>query len=545
MGGQYGRVTAVAVTAVLALAACNHDSSAVADGGKAATAQSIVRNNAAEPESLDPHKITGIPEIHILRDLLEGLVQTDAQGRVMPAVAQRWESADNTVWIFHLRDNARWSNGDPVTAADFVYSWRRLADPHTASPYASYLQSARVANIDAILAGKQAADTLGITALDAHTLQITLSQPVPYFPSMLFHAATKPVHRATVAQYGEQWTRPEHYVGNGAFSLKEWQVNDHITLARNPQYWDNAHNQLDEVVYVPIASETANVARFEAGELAISDSALPPEQFAALQQKYGSQLKVSPYLCTYYLELNNQQAPFNDARVRRALSLVLDRSLIAEKVVGRGETVQYNFTRIGTNGFVPYQAEWHRWPQQQRVAEAKKLLAEAGYSAQKPLRFTYLYNTAESHKKIALAAASLWQETLGAVEVTLENQEWKSYLEARRNGHYQLARASWCGDYNEPSTFLNTLRSDNSSNRARYRSPEYDAILQRSLAAGVDDAERSRIYQQAEAQIDADTPIIPLYGFVNSRLVKPWVAGYSTEDAMNELYSKNLSVLPH
>ncbi|MFS6938080.1 ABC transporter substrate-binding protein [Neisseria animaloris] len=534
------RISALAFAAVL-LAACNQQESTQRISAAKSAGNTVTRNNVTEPQSLDPHQITGVPEINVVRDLFEGLVETDEKGAIVPAAAESWESADNRTWTFKLRSDANWSNGEPVTAEDFVYSWRRLVDPKTASQYASYLQAAQIANIDDILKGSKAPDTLGVKALDAHTLQITLTAAVPYFPQMLYHASTKPVHRATVEKYGVKWTQPENFVGNGAYVMKKWVVNERIELAKNPQYRDADNVKIDKVVFLPIGSQTDDVARYEAGEVDISD-ALPPEMYGKLKEKYLNELKLSPYLCTYYFEINNQKVPFTDERVRKALSLALDRDTIAAKVLGRGEEAAYNLTRVGTAGFTPYTPEWTKLNYAARVEEAKKLLAEAGYSESKPLKFTFLYNTSEQHKKIAVAAASMWQQSLGFVKVNLENQEWKTYLDNRRSGNYQLARASWCGDYNEPSTFLNTLQSANSSNRAFYKNSRYDAILAKTLQAGVSDEERSKLYRQAEEQIDKDTAIIPVYGYVNSRLVKPRIGGYSTEDVLNELPSKRLFI---
>ncbi len=539
------KLSAAALAAMLLLNACGgSDKAASTQQGKsaaAAEANVVTRNNVTEPQSLDPHQITGVPEINIVRDLLEGLVETDAKGDIIPAVAESWSSDDNKVWTFKLDTDAKWSNGEPVVAEDFVYSWRRLVDPKTASQYASYLQAAKIENIDEILAGKQAPETLGVTAVDPQTLQVTLTAPVPYFPKMLYHAATKPVHRATVEQFGVKWTQPENFVGNGAYKINKWVVNERIELVKNPEYRDADSVKIERVVFLPIGAQTDDVARYQAGEVDITD-ALPPEMFAKLKAEYPQELMFSPYLCTYYLEINNQKAPFDDARVRKALSLTLDRDTIAAKVLGRGEEPAYNLTRVGTADFVPYVPAWTKMDYSARINEAKKLLAEAGYSNAKPLTFSFLYNTSEQHKKIAVAAASMWKQALGFVNVKLENQEWKTYLDNRRSGNYQLARASWCGDYNEPSTFLNTLRSSNSSNRAFYKNPEYDAILDRTLSPDAGVAARSELYRQAEAKIDEAAAVIPVYGYVNARLVKSRIGGYSTEDVLNELPSKRLFV---
>ena len=492
-----------------------------------ATEQSITINNGTEVASLDPHKTEGVPESDVITNLLEGLVSTDNQGHLVPGVAQQWQQQGN-VWTFTLRPDARWSNGDPVTAADFVYSWQRLVDPKTASPYASYLQYGHVLNIDEILAGKKPPSALGVKALDDHRLQVTLSQPVPYFIAMTENTALKPVHRQTVEQWGDKWTRPEHYVGNGAFTLNNWVVNEKITLKRNPQYWNNAHTVIETATFLPISSETSDVNRYRSGGIDITNGAIPPELFPMLKKELGAQVHVTPYLCTFYYELNNQRPPFNDARVRTAVKLTLDRQIIAEKIMGQGQIPAFGFTPPYINGGKFSAPAWFNQTQAERNAAAKQLLAEAGYSAQKPLAFTLLYNTSDQNKKQAIAAASMWKKNLGA-NVTLQNQEWKTMLNTRHEGNYDVARATWCSDYNEPSTFLTMLLSNSSTNTGFYRSPTFDALMAKSLTA-TDDAQRAALYQQAEAQLDKDSALVPVYYRVSVRLVKPWVGGYTGKD---------------
>lgn len=492
-----------------------------------ATEQSITINNGTEVASLDPHKTEGVPESDVITNLLEGLVSTDNQGHLVPGVAQQWQQQGN-VWTFTLRPDARWSNGDPVTAADFVYSWQRLVDPKTASPYASYLQYGHVLNIDEILAGKKPPSALGVKALDDHRLQVTLSQPVPYFIAMTENTALKPVHRQTVEQWGDKWTRPEHYVGNGAFTLNNWVVNEKITLKRNPQYWNNAHTVIETATFLPISSETSDVNRYRSGGIDITNGAIPPELFPMLKKELGAQVHVTPYLCTFYYELNNQRPPFNDARVRAAVKLTLDRQIIAEKIMGQGQIPAFGFTPPYINGGKFSAPTWFNQTQAERNAAAKQLLAEAGYSAQKPLSFTLLYNTSDQNKKQAIAAASMWKKNLGA-NVTLQNQEWKTMLNTRHEGNYDVARATWCSDYNEPSTFLTMLLSNSSTNTGFYRSPTFDALMAKSLTA-TDDAQRAALYQQAEAQLDKDSALVPVYYRVSVRLVKPWVGGYTGKD---------------
>lgn len=508
-----------------------------------ADAQRIVINNGSEVSSLDPQKTEGVPESNVIRNLLEGLVETDNNGKTVPGVAESWHNEQGRIWTFTLRDNARWSNGEPVTAQDFVYSWQRLADPQTASPYASYLQAAHFSHIDAILAGKAAPAELGVKALDDRHLQVTLSEPVPYFVDMLAHASMKPVYRPAVEKWGEQWTQPQHYVGNGAFTLAEWVVNEHIIVKRNPQYWDNAHTVLDQATFLALSSENSDINRYRSGGTDMTNSVVPPDMFHKLQQALGEEVKVSPLLCTFYYEINNKKAPFDDARVRTALKLTLDRDIIAQKIMGQGQIPAYGLTPPFTQGITLGEPDWAKQTQAERNAAAKQLLEQAGFDAQHPLRFTLLYNTSEQNKRQAIAAASMWQKNLGA-QVTLQNQEWKTLLETRRQAQYDVVRATWCADYNEPSTFLNMLISGSSINTAFYHSTAFDALMAKSLSTS-DAAQRATLYQQAEGQLDRDSAIVPVYYRVSVRLVKPWVGGFTGKDPQDMLALKYYYIKKH
>lgn len=509
-----------------------------------ADTQEIVINNAAEPESLDPHKVSGVPESNIGRQMFEGLTNTDADGKTIPGMATSWESPDNKVWTFKLRD-AKWSNGDPVTAEDFVYSMRRVVDPNTASPYSSYLVDAKIMGAEQIVEGKAGIDTLGVKALDDKTLQVILTEPVPYFPDMMIHNSVKPVHQKTVEQFGDKWTDPANIVVNGAYKVSKWQVNDQIVLTRNPAYYDDANTKIDTVTMLAIPSSTTDVARYQAGEIDMTYNEIPTEQFASLKEQLGDELTVSPYLCTYYYEFNTVKPPFDDVKVRRALALALDRDTVVDKVIGQGQTAAYQLTPTATNGGVKNTPEWSTWDQEKRLAEAKKLLNEAGYSENNPLKFELLYNTNDLHKKTALAVASLWKQSLGFVDVSLINKEWKTYLDTRRNGTYQIARAGWCGDYNEASTFLNISKTGNSNNHGKYSNANFDSLMAQTLKPGVTPEQRVDLYNKAEAQLDQDMPLLNVYHYVSPRLIKPYVIGFSIKDALDNWQAKDLSIAKH
>lgn len=512
-------------------------------GTTLAAQQNIVINNGTEVSSLDPQKTEGVPESNVIHNLLEGLVTTDNLGHIVPGIASAWQQQSGRVWIFTLRDKAKWSDGQPVTADDFVYSWRRLVDPKTASPYASYAQYAHIANVDEIISGKKSPDTLGVKALDAHHLQLTLSEPVPYLLPMLAHTSLRPVNARAVEKWGEKWTQPEHFVGNGAFTLSEWVVNEKIVLKRNSLYWNNAHTVIEQGTFLPISSENSDINRYRADGLDMTNSAVPPDLFNKLKKDLGDQLHVSPYLCTFYYEINNQRAPFNDVRVRSAIKLTLDREIIAQKIMGQGQIPAYSLTPPFTDGATLTPPEWFTWTQQQRNDEAKRLLAAAGFNASHPLAFTLLYNTSDQNKKQAIAAASMWQKNLGA-KVTLQNQEWKTLLAARHEGQFDVVRATWCSDYNEPSTFLNMLLSNSSTNTAFYRSAAFDALMVKSLTVADSNA-RAAVYQQAEVQLDNDSAIVPVYYRVSVRLVKPWVGGFTGKDPEDNVDLKYYFIKNH
>lgn len=512
-------------------------------GVQLAEKQTLVRNNGAEVQSLDPHKIEGVPESNVNRDLFEGLLVTDVDGHPAPGVAEKWENKDFKVWTFRLRKDAKWSDGTPVTAEDFVYSWQRLANPNTASPYASYLQYGHIANIDDIIAGKKPVTDLGVKAIDANTFEVTLSEPVPYFYKLLVHPSVSPVPKSAVEKFGEKWTQPANIVTNGAYKLKDWVVNERMVLERNPQYWDNAKTVINQVTYLPISSEVTDVNRYRSGEIDMTYNNMPIELFQKLKKEIPKEVHVDPYLCTYYYEINNQKAPFTDVRVRTALKLALDRDIIVNKVKNQGDLPAYSYTPPYTDGMKLVEPEWFKWSQEKRNEEAKKLLAEAGYTADKPLTFNLLYNTSDLHKKLAIAVASIWKKNLG-VNVKLENQEWKTFLDTRHQGTFDVARAGWCADYNEPTSFLNTMLSDSSNNTAHYKSPAFDKIIADTLKVS-DDAQRAELYAKSEEQLDKDSAIVPVYYYVNARLVKPWVGGYTGKDPLDNISVKNLYIIKH
>ncbi|MDY0899473.1 peptide ABC transporter substrate-binding protein [Pantoea agglomerans] len=511
-------------------------------GAQLAEQQQIVRHIKDEPASLDPLKAVGLPEIQVIRDLFEGLTNQDAQGKIVPGVAQSWSSSDNKTWVFTLRNNARWSNGDPVTAQDFVYSWQRLVDPKNSSAFAWFAGLSGIQNAAAITKGEMTPDKLGVVAQSKNQLKVTLDRPVPWFPALVANVALFPVPQKIIAQQGDSWTSPGKLVGNGAYQLSERVVNEKILLTRNPHYWDDAHSVLTKVTFVPINEESSATKRYRSNDIDITES-FPKNMYALLKKTLPGEVYTPDQLGTYYYAFNTQKGPTADVRVRKALSWSIDRKVIAEKVLGTGEKPAWHFTPDVTAGFKPLPTFMQQHDQNSLNAQAKSLLAAAGYGPGKPLKLKLLYNTSESHQKIAIAVASMWKKNLG-VDVTLENQEWKTYIDSRNSGNFDVIRASWVGDYNEPSTFLNLLTSGNSSNIARFNNADYDAVIAKA-SRETSDQVRNSDYNRAEQILAEQAPIAPIYQYTNGRLIKPWVKGYPITNPEDVAYSRELWIEKH
>ena len=538
---KYNHITRVLVAVGLFSMVIPALAAQVPPGTALAEKQELVRNNGSEPSSLDPHKVESDVENNIISDLFEGLVSVSPTGEIEPRLADKWENKDNTVWTFHLRPGVTWSDGTAITAQDIVWSWQRLVSPLTASPYASYPGNMHIVNGAEIAQWKKAPETLGVKAVDDATLEVTLTQPNAAFLAMLAHPSLVPLDKVLISRYGDKWTKPEHIVTSGPYKLSQWVVNERIVAERNPRYWDNAHTVINKVTYLPISSETADVNRYKAGEIDIVYT-VPINQFAQLKKTMGDQLDVSPQLATYYYEFNTTRPPFNDPRVRRALNMALDKDIIAEKVLGQGQRPAWLISQPDIGGVNLHNPEYASWPREKRIAEAKKLLSEAGYNETHPLVFNLLYNTSESHQRIAIAASSMWKKNLG-VEAKLQNQEWKTMLDAMHTHNFDAVRYAWIADYDDAATFLNNFRTGDSENTSQYSNPAYDEAL-RNAAKASDTTARGKFYQQAEDLLGQDVPAIPVYHYVRTHLVKPWVGGF-TPDKLGYYYTKDMYIKKH
>ena len=380
-------------------------------GMELAEEQALHRGNGTEPQTLDPHRAEGVPSSNILRDLFEGLVAEAPDGELIPGAAESWAiSEDGLTYTFTMRPDGRWSNGDPVSARDFEYGLRRSVDPETLSRYSSVL--APIRNARAVIAGDLPPEALGVEAVGDRTLVIQLDAPTPYFLGLLTHSTCYAVHRGTVQEHGSLWSRVETHVGNGAYGLKDWVVQSHIHLERNPHYWDDANTTINEVVYYAIENQDAELKRYRADELDIT-STIPQKQLKWIRKYLADEFRVTPYLGTYYFGFNVTQPPFaGKPGLRRALSLAIDRDIITRVVSGAGEPVAYSWVPP-VRGYSQQVPEEAAWTQEQREAEARRLYAEAGYSPENPLTVEVLYNTSDNHKRIAIAMAFMWKQVLG------------------------------------------------------------------------------------------------------------------------------------
>ena len=521
----------------LLLASCSR---APEGQGQAAREAILVRGGGPEPDSLDPQKARGFEAQSILRDLCEGLTTLDKKAAVAPGVARSWSaSLDGLTYTFNLRREARWSNGDPVVAADFVAGLRRLADPATGSAYAQYIDV--IANASDVVAGRQSVDTLGVAAPDDQTVIIKLATAAPYLPTLLSHPSTCPVHRPTLQQHPEAIARPGVMVGNGAFVLSEWVPGGYILAMRNAHYWNDTATRLAGVKYLLISDENAELARYRGGELQVT-FVVPRGQFDWIRANLADQLHISPQLSTYYYGFNLRRAPFKDQpKLRRALSLVIDREKLTRLVLRVGELPAYGWVPPGMDDYTSQSFDYAALPMATRLAEAQRLYRECGYSPEKPLTFELRYNAGEVHTKLAVAIASMWKEAFG-VEARLTQVEFKSLLQDIDRGDVEMFRSSWVGDYNDAYTFAQVLKSDFGVNLTHYASPRYDALL-RGAALQQDPLLRGALLEEAERVMLADHPLVPLYFYVNKHLVKPEVIGWY-DNVMNVVYSRDLALAP-
>jgi oligopeptide transport system substrate-binding protein len=487
--------------------------------------QILHMGNGTEPQGLDPHIVTGVTEHNIIMSLLEGLVGIHpATLAPEPAVAESWEiNEDGTRYIFHLRKNAKWSNGDLLTAHDFVYSWNRALTPALGNQYAYMLYP--VINAEEYNTGEISDfNQVGIKALDDNTLEVVLKSSTPYFLGLLDHDSTFPIHQATIEKHGDidtrdsKWTRAGNFVGNGPFILKHWEQNRIIIVEKNPHYWDASIVKLNEIHFYPTDQTATEERMFRTGKLHITNS-VPIEKIGPYKKENPNLIKIYPYLGTYYYDINSTIPPLDNVNIRRALAMSIDRRSIVENITKGGQQPAYSLTPPDTLGYTAHAAIPYD------LVKAKQLLAEAGFPNGEGFpKLQLLYNTLESHQQIAVAIQQMWKQALN-IDITLTNQEWKVYLDTRSAMDFQIARASWIGDYVDPNTFLDMFVTSGGNNHTGWSNDEYDQLIAQAAITADQDI-RYKLFQRAEKILVDEVPIIPIYTYARIFLQSPEVKGW-------------------
>jgi oligopeptide transport system substrate-binding protein len=523
MAGRLKSLLVLLFTTICSLHGCGAGNDGVPENGTGSGAVIIHRGNGGDAQTLDPARAQDEHTFNVLADLYEGLLAIDASGNIVDAAASFWEvSDDGLVYTFRLAADARWSTGAPVTAEHFVAGMRRALAPETGSAYNFLLHPIR--NAQAIASGRMPITSLGVTAVDNSTLTIELHSPAAYFPSVLTMPIAFP-YFGDVDILHERYSDPDAFVGNGPFLLDEWHPGSHIRLRKNPLFREAELVAVDGVQYFAITEPVTELTMFLAGELDIT-STVPGSHVKSLKETHAAELQIAPSLALYYLAFDLSEAPFDNAALRKALSMAIDRHALVE-VIGRGEQPAFGLVPGGVNNYEPARFDWAALPAEERQAQARRYYVEAGYSVEQSLRLTLLYDAGDIHETIVLAVAAMWRGVLG-VEVELDKREWKYFLATRENrDDWQVMRFAWSGDYDHPGTFADILRSASPQNLPGYKSDRYDRLLSTAEAAK-DPQEQMRLYALAEAELLADNPIVPLYFFVSKHLVAPGVSGFES-----------------
>lgn len=478
--------------------------------------------NGVEPISLDPHKVQGTGEHRLLLDNMIGLTQDDADGKPIPGMAERWEtSADGLTWTFYLRE-ASWSDGVPVTAEDFVFSFRRILLPATASEYASLLYL--IKNAQPVNEGKAPPESLGVRAVSPRVLEIRLEHPAPYLPELAKHQTMFPVPKHRVEKLGNAWARPENYVSNGPYRIVAWRLGDYVKAVKNERFWDADEVCVDEVYYYPTVDAVSAERRVLRGELDMSAD-IQSNRIAFLRQRHPEYVQTHTYLGVAYLAFNADVPALRDRRVRKALMMSVDREFIAEKLLRGGQTPAYTFVPPGVANYSGARPpEWASWPFERRQAEARRLLAEAGYGPKRPLKVEIKHRNSADPMLVMPAIQADWQQI--GVQAALAQNEVQIAYASYRARDFQVADAAWVADYNDAMSFLYLMQSaTGAQNYGDYRNPAYDALLLKADNEP-DAARRASYLAEAERIILEDAAVVPTYFYINKNLVSPRIRGW-------------------
>lgn len=478
--------------------------------------------NVGEPASLDPHYVSGTWENRIVGDLFLGLTTEAGDGTIIPGAAESWTiSEDGTIYTFTLRDHS-WSDGVKVKASDFEFAMKRILKPETASSYASLLYT--IKNGAEVNSGKLPADELAIKALDDKTLQIELVGPAPYFIAQLSHYTAYPLPEHKLKELGKEWAKDSRLVGNGAYTLKEWTPNAQIEIVKNPRFYDAENVSIDNVFFYPQEDRAAVLKRVRAGEIDVATD-FASSDLKWLKKNMPEYIRIAPYLGVYYYPLNMSHEALKDIRVRQALAMTVDRETLTNKVLRTGEIPAYSMVPPGTGTYgEPSYVDWKDLPQAEKNKKAQELMTAAGYGKDNPLTVELSYNTSENHKKVAIAVSAMWKKNLG-VKTTLSNSEVKVHYKNLDTKQFEIGRAGWIADYNDPQNFLYLLEDYNVKNYAGYDNDQYDALMKQASLEG-DMEKRDALMHQAEALAMAEVPNIPIYYYVSKQLVNPRVKGW-------------------
>jgi oligopeptide transport system substrate-binding protein len=497
------------------------------------------RGNQNEPQYLDPNKATGSWEMNIIGDLFLGLTTEDAEARPIPGAAESWTtSPDGLVWTFRLRGDGVWSDGTPVTAEDFVFSMRRVLDPATAAEYASILYVLK--NAEAVNTGKLPVDQIGVRAIDALTLELTLANPAAYLLELMMHTTALPVPKHVVVAAGTLWTQPGSIVSNGPYMLTEWSPNTVIRAAKNPLFFDAGNVALDEIQYFPTDDAAGAVKRFRSGELDVNVG-FPAQQIDWLRENMPDALRIATVMNVRYICFQTAKKPFSDVKVRKALSMAIDRETIARNILQSGETAAWSMVPPGIanyGGDVPELA-YSRWPMEQRLADAMLLLKEAGFGSGNPLSFTYRFIADDDSRRMAAALQEMWAKI--GVTVELSVSEKKAHYTTVRAGDFEVCESNWFADFNDAVNFLFLARpSSGQMNTSRYQNKAFEDLILAGEAL-LDPATRAAKLKEAETLLLEDVPITPVFFGVSRSLVAPYVNGWK-DNLLNVHRSRWLTV---
>jgi oligopeptide transport system substrate-binding protein len=481
----------------------------------------------SEPRTLDPQEAQGVTEQHIIMAMIEGLVapSIDDQSKVVPGMADRWEhNEDYSVWTFHIGEDRKWSNGDPVAAQDFVFSYKRMLTASFGAQYAENLFILKGAE-DYYRGKITDFDQVGVKALDPHTLRIELVGPTPYLLSLVQHDSWLPVNPKAILSFGNidtrdsKWTRAENYIANGPFKMKSWRPNDVIEVVRNPLYWDAANVKLNGINFFSIENLNTAERAFQAGQLHKTDQ-VPLDKVPYYRRTRPELIRIDPYEGVYFYRINIARKPLDNPKVRLALNLAVDRDAIVKNILREDQKPATGYTPPGMGDYQPLDK------MQYDPERARQLLAEAGYPNGKGFpKFTIHFNTLESHRAIAEAIQQMWKEELN-IDVGLENQEWKVYLDTQNNKNYDISRSAWIGDFMDPVTFLSMWTTGNGNNNTNWGNPKYDAFIEQAARTG-DPKARLEILHQAEDLFLSEAPIVLVYWYTNAYLLQPSVQNWN------------------